>query len=177
MPAPVTTLAKIGHAAKAVVTGAGIPVAQATDDDVSLIWLAHQSDTAAAVHALQASIGNGNPARISRVLSGDKLAKTFGDPAANDRTPDIIVEPIPGTIYTTSNVKVAEHGGFAADDTHVALLVVNGGRGNGAHGRTVGATVETTQIAPTILQALGLDPSKLDAVRQEHTHPLPGLDH
>jgi hypothetical protein len=81
------------------------------------------------------------------------------------------------TIYTTSNAKVAEHGGLAADDTHVALLVVNGqrGLGQGAQGRVIGANIDTTQIAPTILQALGLDPSQLDAVRLEHTPPLPGL--
>jgi hypothetical protein len=33
--------------------------------------------------------------------------------------------------------------------------------------------VETTQIAPTILQLLGLDPDALKAVRIEHTRALP----
>jgi len=169
-------LAKIGHASTAVLTAAGIPVAQATDDDVSLIWLTHQSDTAAAVKALQDSINNGNPAHIQTIYSGKQLAKLFGDPTTNDRTPDIIVQPTEGTIYTTSKAKVAEHGGFSPDDAHVALLVVNGGRGNDdSRGRTIGAPVETTQIAPTILAALGLDPSQLDAVRAEGTHQLPGL--
>jgi hypothetical protein len=159
-----------------VLDAAGIAVAHITDDDVSLIWLANQSDTNTAVRALDASIAHGNPARIARVFSGQKLASTFGNPATNDRTPDIIVQPIPGTIYTTSTAKVAEHGGFAPDDTRVALLVVNGrsGSGRGAAGRVVGAKVDTTQIAPTILEALGLDPSQLDAVRLEHTQPLPG---
>ena len=36
--------------------------------------------------------------------------------------------------------------------------------------------METAQIAPTILVALGLDPEKLDAVRVEGTQVLPGLD-
>jgi hypothetical protein len=31
------------------------------------------------------------------------------------------------------------------------------------------------QVAPTILRALGLDPSALDAVRSEGTHVLPDL--
>jgi len=171
-------LAKIGHATTDVLNAAGIPVAHITDDDVSLIWLANQSDTSAAVRALDASIAHGNPARIAQVFSGKNLAKTFGNPATDDRTPDIIVQPIPGTIYTTSTAKVAEHGGFAPDDTRVALIVVNGqsGSGRGAEGRVIGARVDTTQIAPTILEALGIDPSQLDAVRLEHTHPLPGLD-
>ncbi|HWS47444.1 MAG TPA: alkaline phosphatase family protein, partial [Acidimicrobiia bacterium] len=170
-------LAKIGHAEQTVLENAGIQIAQLTDDDVALVWLAHQSDTTAAVKALQDSIANGNPAHIAQIFTGKQLAKTFGDPTANDRTPDIIIQPIPGTIYSSSHAKVAEHGGFAPDDTHVALIVVNGqnGRGAGTQGRVIGAPVDTTQIAPTILNALGLDPTQLDAVQAEHTHPLPGL--
>jgi hypothetical protein len=36
--------------------------------------------------------------------------------------------------------------------------------------------VETTQVAPTILKILGLDPNRLDAVRQEGTPVLPGIE-
>jgi hypothetical protein len=43
------------------------------------------------------------------------------------------------------------------------------------HGHTVGAPAGTTQIAPTILRLLGLDPSALQAVRIEHTKGLAGL--
>jgi hypothetical protein len=35
--------------------------------------------------------------------------------------------------------------------------------------------VQTTQVAPTILQVLGIDPENLHAVRQEETAVLPGL--
>jgi hypothetical protein len=35
--------------------------------------------------------------------------------------------------------------------------------------------VETKQVAPTILQILGLDPKALDAVKMEGTAVLPGL--
>jgi arylsulfatase A-like enzyme len=35
--------------------------------------------------------------------------------------------------------------------------------------------VETTQIAPTIIRLLGLDPSDLQAVRIEGTEVLPGI--
>jgi arylsulfatase A-like enzyme len=41
--------------------------------------------------------------------------------------------------------------------------------------RTVTSLVETTQVAPTILEALGLDPSSLEAVQKEGTPVLPGL--
>ena len=41
--------------------------------------------------------------------------------------------------------------------------------------KTVTSFVETSQVAPTILGALGMDPRKLDAVRKEGTPVLPGL--
>jgi arylsulfatase A-like enzyme len=37
--------------------------------------------------------------------------------------------------------------------------------------------VETTQIAPTILDLLGLDPNALQAVQVEGTQVLPGIAH
>jgi len=59
----------------------------------------------------------------------------------------------------------------AADDTNAALLLSNPRLRPG----TVEARVSTTQVAPTILEALDLDPRALDAVRKEGTRPLPGL--
>jgi len=41
--------------------------------------------------------------------------------------------------------------------------------------KTVTSFVETTQVAPTILSILGLDPDALTAVRAEGTPVLPGL--
>src|SRR5262249_55011949 len=99
-----------------------------------------------------------------------ELKRLFGDPR-NGRTPDIIIQPIPGTIYSGSAAKIAEHGGFAEDDTHVLLVVSN----PELEPRTIDAPVVNTQVAPTILKALGLNPSPLDAVRREGTHILPGL--
>ena len=170
-PVDPAKLAKIGDAVTPILTAAGVNVAQNTEDDISLIWLSNQSQTAAGVAALTASVVAGNPARIQTVLSGDALADQFGDPAHNTRTPDIIVEPIPGTIYTHSAAKVAEHGGFSEDDTHVALLVIDGTRP--VRNDVVAKDVETRQIAPTILRFLGLDPDALQSVRQEHTTALP----
>jgi len=40
---------------------------------------------------------------------------------------------------------------------------------------TVTTPVETLQIAPTILKALGLDPNQLQAVQKEHTPVLPSV--
>ena len=67
--------------------------------------------------------------------------------------------------------KIAEHGGFSEDDTHVALLLSN----PGLQARQIKSPVETMQVAPTILWVLGLDTQSLKAVRLEHTAILPGI--
>lgn len=170
-------LQKIGDPVSTILSGAGVNVGQNTEDDISLIWLTDQSQTAAAVNALQADRAGANTARIQTILSGAALADQFGDPRLNSRTPDIIVQPVPGTIYTRSKAKVAEHGGFAEDDIHVALIVFSGSADDEARGGdragVIADTVETRQIAPTILKFLGLDPSALRSVRLEGTHVLP----
>ena len=74
-------------------------------------------------------------------------------------------------VYTGGTKKTAEHGGFAQDDRNVMLLVAN------PHFKASTFTdqVETRQVAPTILKALGLDPNQLKAVKIEKTEKLPGL--
>src|SRR4029077_6363800 len=104
------------------------------------------------------------------VIDLSAVPNKFGDPA-NGRTPDIMVQPNPGVIYTTSTAKDMEHGGFAPDDSNVALLVSP----PDLHKHTVSSPVGTTQVAPTIIKALGLDPSLLQAVKKEGTGVLPGL--
>ena len=76
-------------------------------------------------------------------------------PGGDPRTPDIIVAPNVGVVYTGSQSKQAEHGGFAHDDTNVMLLVSN----SDFKAQTVDSFVETSQVAPTILALLGLDPN------------------
>jgi hypothetical protein len=95
----------------------------------------------------------------------------FLRPGGDPRSPDIIVIPNVGVVYTGSLKKQSEHGGFAHDDTNVMLLVSN----PGITARTDTSFVETDQVAPTILQLLGLNPAALDAVRTEGTPVLPGL--
>lgn len=185
-PIDPATLAKIGHKEGDVLSAAGVNVAQLTDDDIALVWLADQGQTSTAVNALLADKASANTARVSYVLSGAALTARFGSPLVDPRTPDLIIQPISGTIYSKSGAKVAEHGGFAANDTHVALIVVDGSRlrgiwqGEGGSdtdgGRVVWQGVQATQVAPTILAALGLDPDRLDGVRSEHTRVLPGAE-
>src|SRR5262249_9659016 len=91
-------------------------------------------------------------------------------PTGDPRTPDIVVQPRTGVIYTGSTNKQEEHGGFAHDDTNVMMVVSN----PRFAARTVTSFVETTQAAPTILKVLGLDPRSLDAVRIEGTPVPPG---
>lgn len=148
----------------------GVPVAQETADDISLLWLADQTKLESALVLLEADQAGNNTTRIQKIYSGGKLKARFGDPALG-RTPDIIIQPIPGTIYSGSAKKIAEHGGFAADDTHV-LLVVSNPR---LEAHKVDEPVANKQVAPTILRALGLNPRDLQAVRMENTRTLPRL--
>jgi hypothetical protein len=77
-----------------------------------------------------------------------------------------------------ATAKRSEHGGFGHDDTNVPILLsLLAGERDDGDGKLVQAPVTTSQIAPTILVALGLDPSALDAVRREGTQPLQFLAH
>jgi hypothetical protein len=144
-------------------------------DDLGLIWLKDQSQLAAALATLNANLGCTAPGICANgpqasILSGAALANKFGDPALG-RTPDIIVQPNPGVIYTSSTKKDAEHGGNAPDDSHVALLVSL----PSLTAQTNSTAVVTTQVAPTILMSLKLDPTLLNSVKAEGTAVLPGL--
>ena len=144
-------------------------LAKATQDCGALIWLTDQSktaDVAAALRAHAADLG------IVKVLYGPTLALNYDDPAKDSRTPDIIVITQTGVILgSVKATKISEHGGFDEDNTHVALLVES----PGMKGASVQALVRTTQIAPTVLNALGLNPEDLQAVQIEKTQTLPGL--
>ena len=144
-----------------------------TEDDVSLIWLTDSSTTASAVDILEA---NAKAAGIGQIYVGPTLAQLFNPPGlpptGDPRSPDIAIAPNVGVVYTSSSKKLSEHGGFAHDDTNVVLLVSNPAFGP----RTITVPVETVQIAPTIVKALGLDPKKLDAVHKEGTAVLPDIN-
>jgi hypothetical protein len=153
-----------------ILTAHGIGVAQATQDDTALLWLADQSQAGDAANALRADRAGANTGRIRQVISGQRLTDLFGNPLTDPRVPDVLVEPQDGVVYSLSKKKVAEHGGAANDDRHVALLVVRPG---GEDGGSNGDSVSTTSVAPTILQFLGLRGGALQAVQAEGTRPLP----
>ncbi|TPA31264.1 nucleotide pyrophosphatase [Burkholderia pseudomallei] len=145
-------------------------------DDVGLVWLRHPRQLSAAVATLKANLGCNAPGICADgpqayILYGPSVAERFGNPALG-RTPDIVVQPNPGVIYTSSKKKDEEHGGNAPDDSHLGLLVSYAGL---RQGRTIDAPVLTTQVAPTILRSLGLEPRLLHAVALEGTRVLPGL--
>jgi len=142
-------------------------VAQVTTDDVALIWLSpqfQQTDYKAAEAYLAKTLG------IDTLLNKSALAPLYGNPFGNNRTPDFIAITTPGLIYTSGS-KLAEHGGFTQDDRNVALLVSN----PSIIAATVNDSVETRQIAATILDVLGINPKELEGARTENTRALPGL--
>jgi len=169
-PIDVHKLHKIAEASlKAAVNAVGQGLAFDVADDVALLWLNSQADTNAVVDSLSAN--HLTDLSIGEIFSGEAVKLRFQDPLHDARTPDIIVSPDVGVIYSLSGKKIAEHGGFAEDDVHVALVVSN----PRIEEVTINTGVQTTQIAPTILRALGLDSQQLDGVRLEGTEALPGL--
>ena len=140
-----------------------------TEDDVSLIWLKDYTTVDAAVGILEDNASATTGIGLGQIYYGPTLALNFNAPTADDRTPNIIVTPNVGVTYSGSTKKLAEHGGFSHDDTNVLLLLSN----PNYTAKTVVAEVGTAQVAPTILKALGIDPTLLDAVRIAGTSVLP----
>ncbi|MGB6307582.1 MAG: alkaline phosphatase family protein [Steroidobacteraceae bacterium] len=142
----------------------------ATEDDVSVLWLNKGASVNAAVELLES---NAAALGLGQIYYGPTLWLNYNvggsDPGQDPRTPDIIVTPNVGVTYSGSTTMIGDHGGFAHDDTNVILLVAN----PRFSAMTVYAATTTAQVAPTILKALGLDPSALDAVRAEGTAVLP----
>jgi hypothetical protein len=165
---PVTLLSNAGYIPDSESTNNPTGIGP-TEDDVSLIWLKNSSDTAASVKIIEDS---GDQIGLGEIFYGPSLALNYNDPTVDPRTPDIIVNPNVGVVYTGSSKKMSEHGGFAHDDTNVMLLLSN----PRFSAKTVFAEVGTAQVAPTILRALDISPSRLDGVRIEGTAVLPSID-
>ena len=147
-----------------------------TEDDVALLWLTTDvpgCDAATQVSVLEAlspaSPLSANIAGIGEIFWDASLGLYYD--AEDTRAPDILVTPNIGVTYSNSIKKQAEHGGFAKDDVNVIMLVSNSGFAAG----TITTPVQTKQVAPTILKALGLSPASLQAVQKEGTQELPGL--
>ena len=108
---------------------------------------------------------------LAKIYAGHEAADFFGVPYSDPRHPDVFGRVQVGTVYTGGS-KIAEHGGDNPGDRDVPLVVY--APGAVPHSRPH-AWVETTQVAPTVLDLLGLDPNALKAVQEEGTKVLPGI--
>jgi hypothetical protein len=152
------------------------------NDDGMLIWLNDRSQSAADFakdflldHSGTGNDINGNPkpytsSGLATIYAGAAATAYFHVARSDSRVPDIFGISQYGVVYTGGKKKIAEHGGANIQDRHVPLVVSGGPIEDHA---VRSGQVETTQIAPTILKILGLDPSALKAVRIEHTAALP----
>ncbi|MGB8112484.1 MAG: alkaline phosphatase family protein [Candidatus Sulfotelmatobacter sp.] len=145
-----------------------------TEDDISMLWLARHCSTDSVVDMLETqSPASNNVAGIGEIFHGAGITQLFNAPGlppdGDPRTPDILVTPNIGVTYSGSSKKLAEHGGFSHDDSNVMLLLSN----PSLKAKTVTTPVETMEVAPTILKALGLSPSALQSVHEEGTAVLP----
>jgi hypothetical protein len=156
-------------------------VVQEADDDGLLWWLSDRSQAAADfaknylwAHTAKAVTYAGHTITVQHsglreIFAGQQSAHFFGVSKSDPHHPDVFGIAQVGTIYTTGS-KIAEHGGDNPGDRDVPLVVYAPGTvkpGQSGH------RVETTQVAPTILKLLGLNPRNLRAVQIEHTGVLP----
>ncbi len=154
-----------------------------TDDDLWQSYLSVKTQAAADFvasylwnHSAPGKLYNGTTVSVphsglAQIYSGKAAADFFGVPVSDPRHPDVFGRAQVGTVYTGGS-KIAEHGGDNPGDRDVPILVYAPGN---VKPDSNGKWVETTQIAPTILQLLGLDPHDLQSVKIEHTQVLPGL--
>jgi arylsulfatase A-like enzyme len=153
-----------------------------TDDDLWQSYLSDNSQSACNFvksylwnHTAQGFDVNDNAVTVqhsglAQIWAGSAAANFFGVPVNEGNYPDVFGKVQAGIVYAKPT-KLAEHGGMHAADRHV-LMVVNG---PGVRSQVESKSVETTQVAPTVLSLLGLNPSDLRAVRVEGTRVLPGL--
>ncbi|MCL2542827.1 MAG: alkaline phosphatase family protein [Nocardioidaceae bacterium] len=153
-----------------------------TDDD---LWQSYLSDNSQAAddfvksylwsHSAQGENVDGKPVTVQhsglqQIWAGADAAKFFGVPVDNGHYPDVFGKVQEGVVYS-GPTKLAEHGGMNTGDRHVLMLV----DGPGVRAGVRPQPVETTQVAPTVLSLLGLDPRQLTAVQKEGTKTLPGI--
>lgn len=167
--------------------GAAPLVAFAVDDDGMLWWLSDHRPAALAYarHYLlthtapanlitdpegtySASVGSSGLTQVATGHAADRLLSARPDDA---HAPDLVGIARGGVVDTGGVSKIAEHGGNAPADRDVPLVV----SGPGVRAGVRASSVQTTQIAPTILNLLGLDPRSLRGVRLDHTAALPHI--
>ena len=109
---------------------------------------------------------------LAQIYAGHEAARFFGVRYSDPDYPDVFGRVQVGVIYMGPTGKIAEHGGDNPGDRDVPLVVYAPGT---VRPGTSGRWVETTQVAPTILRLLGLNPNALKAVQEEGTQVLPGI--
>ena len=107
-----------------------------------------------------------------KIFAGKAAARYFGVPRVDPRHPDVWGVVQVGVVYTGGTqdrrARRRQPGRPRRADRRLRA-------GSGRAGRVSSRWVETTQIAPTILDLLGLDPNALQAVQIEGTQVLPGI--
>jgi hypothetical protein len=176
-------MAGVNAAWAATHPGAPPLIAAGTDDDAIMWWLSDQSPEAArfAQRYLWTHSATGNTATggsrtlehsgLVKIYAGKAAARYFGVSASDPRHPNVWGVVKVGVVYTGGKGKIAEHGGSNPADRDVPIVVY----APGVEPQVSDRWVETTQIAPTIIRLLGLDPRALQAVQIEDTKVLPGI--
>jgi hypothetical protein len=179
-------MAAVNDAWAATHPGAAPLIVAGTDDDAIMWWLSDQSPAAARFvkHYLWTHSATGNTitggsrtlphSGLVKIYAGRGAARFFGVPVSDPRHPNVWGVVKVGVVYTGGKAKIAEHGGSNPADRDVPIVVYAPGT---ARPGVFGSWVETTQIAPTIVHLLGLNPNALGAVRIEGTKVLPGIGH
>jgi hypothetical protein len=176
-------IAAINAAWTAAHPGAGELIVAGVDDDA---WQSYLSDTSQQAadfvkdhlwsHSATGVAYDGSSRTLAHsglaaIYAGRAAARYFGVPLNDPRHPDVWGVVQVGVVYTGGS-KIAEHGGANPADRDVPIVVYAPGA---VEPGTYRPWVQTTQIAPTILDLLGLDPNALQAVHIEGTPVLPGI--
>jgi arylsulfatase A-like enzyme len=144
-------------------------VAHMSGGSGAMIWLADRSQTAAVVKAIG---DHAEALGVAEIFSGARLALTWNSPEQDGRMPDIVLQANEGVLWMAAgDDAMAAYGGMGDEDAHVALLVA----GAQLTARRDPTWVPTTQLAPLLLRALGLEKFDLQALHREHTPALPGI--
>jgi Type I phosphodiesterase / nucleotide pyrophosphatase len=173
----------IDNAWTAAHPGAGPLIVAGVDDDAWQSYLSNTSQQAADFvqdylwsHTATGIAYDGSTrtlahSGLAKIYAGKAAARYFGVPLSDPRHPDVWGVVQVGVVYT-GGTKIAEHGGANPADRDVPIVVYAPQQvAPGVHPNWV----ETTQIAPTILDLLGLGPDALQAVKIEGTKALPGV--